>query len=109
MEAALLEGYTISEAQVHVITGYLKASGHPESSFTGDAWEGTINFARDPASSSWPARTPRLQYHAGGHYFMKEGGPIFEKKVRQAVWDWVTGHKGGPAPPGDLGPYSGGF
>lgn len=110
MEAGLLEGFTLSEARVHVITGYLKASGHPSSSFSGDVWEGEMDFARYPGIFELARADAPTRYHPdGGHYFMKEGGPLFEKKVRQAVWDWVTDYKGGEAPPGDLGPYSGGF
>jgi hypothetical protein len=110
MEAALLEGFTITEGRVHVITGALKASGHPDSSFGEDTWEGVINFAHYPGIFELARANSPTRYHPmGGHYFFDPGGPIFEKKVRQAVWDWVTDYKGGEAPPGDLGPYSGGF
>lgn len=110
MEAALLEGFTITEGRVHVITGALLASGHPESAFTGDAWEGVIDYARDPGIFELArGNTPTKHRPMGGHYFFDPGGQLFEKKVRQAVWDWVTDRKGGEAPAGGLGPWSGGF
>jgi hypothetical protein len=107
-EGALLAGYAASESRVHVITGALKASGHPSSSFGGDSWEGTINFARDPGIFELARGDTPTRYHDGGHYFFDPGGPEFEHAVRQALWDWVTDGKGGPAPSGGLGPYSGG-
>jgi hypothetical protein len=110
METALLEGYTLTEGRVHVITGRLLASGHPDSSFSGDAWEGVINFAHYPGIFELARANAATRNHPeGGHYFFDPGGPIFEKKVRQAMWDWVTDYKGGDAPIGDLGPWSGGF
>jgi hypothetical protein len=109
MEAALLAGYTITEARVHVITGELKASGHPSSHFGGDSWEGTIAYATHPGIFELARADRPTRYHPdGGHYFFDPGGPLFERGVRQAIWDWVTDDKGGPAPSGGLGPYSGG-
>jgi len=110
MEAALLEGFTITEGRVHVITGALKASGFPDSYHDETTWAGTISFDAHPGIFELArANTPTRYHPMGGHYFFDPGGPIFEKKVRQAVWDWVTDYRGGEAPPGDLGPYSGGF
>jgi len=110
MESALLEGFTITEARVHVITGELKASGHPSSHHDQFTWEGTIAFAGHPGIFELArGNTPTEHHPMGGHYFFDPGGPIFEKKVRQAVWDWVTDHRGGEAPTGGLGPWSGGF
>lgn len=109
MERALLEGYTISEARVHVITGELKASGRPESSFDLRVWSGSIEFDRHPGVFELARDNKSTRYHPeGGHYFLDPGGPVFERGVRQAIWDWVTDWKGGEAPAGGLGPYSGG-
>jgi hypothetical protein len=109
MEGALLEGYSISEARAHVITGILKASGHPSSSFDLRVWSGTISFAHDPGIFELArADRPTDRHPAGGHYFFDPGGPLFEHKVRQAMWNWVTDGKGGEAPAGGLGPWSGG-
>lgn len=109
MESALLRGYTVTEARTHVITGALRASGHPSSSFDGDTWEGEIAFARHPGIFELARGDAPTRYHpSGGHYFFDPGGPDFERGVREAVWDWVTGGAGGPAPSEDLGPWSGG-
>jgi hypothetical protein len=109
MEAALLEGYTITEARVHVITGQLKASGHPSSSFDTRTWDGTISFDRDPGIFELArGNTPTKHHEDGEHYFFDPAGHIFEKKVRQAFWDWVTDWKGGEAPDGGLPWKSGG-
>jgi hypothetical protein len=109
MEAALAAGYITTEGRVHVITGFLKASGHPSSSFNGTEWEGEIDFARYPGIFELArGNSPTQNHPEGGHYFFDPGGPEFEAGVRQAVWDFVTDGGGGAAPSGDLGPWSGG-
>lgn len=109
MEAALASAYMVTEARVHVITGHLKASGHPSSSFDGEEWTGEIDFARYPGIYELArGNRPTRNHPEGGHYFFDPGGPDFERAVRQAVWDFVTDDAGGAAPAGDLGEYSGG-
>jgi hypothetical protein len=109
MEAALLAGYSASEAKVHVITGYLKSTLHPQSSFSGDTWSGTIAAARRPGIFELARGNRPTKYHPGGqHYFLGPGGQDFERAVREAVWDWVTGGEGGQAPSEGLGWKSGG-
>lgn len=109
MEGALAAGTAITIGRAHVITGKLKASVHPESNWTGEIWEGTISAVRYPGIFElWRGDTPTLNHPEGQHYFFDPGGPGFERAVRQAVWGWVTDHTGGPAPSGDLGPWSGG-
>lgn len=108
-ETALLTGYAVTESRVHVITGILKASGHPSSEHDLTSWTGTIEFAHKPGIFELAlAHTPTAYHPEGGHYFFDPGGPVFERAVRQAFWDWITGGKGGSAPSEGLGPYSGG-
>jgi len=108
-ETALVTGYALSEARAHVITGLLKASGHPSSHHSEGSWEGTISFAANPGIFELArADTPTGNHPEGGHYFFDPGGPTFERMVRQAFWDWITDGKGGAAPSEGLGPYSGG-
>jgi hypothetical protein len=109
MESGLMAGYAMSEAKVHVITGYLKATGHASSSYSGDTWEGTMSWARHPGVFELARGNTPTRYHPdGGHYFMSEGGPYFERQVREAMWDWITDGRGGDAPSLGLGPFSGG-
>lgn len=109
MEAALLAGFAVSAAKVHVITGQLKASMHPSSEFTGDTWTGTMSAARYPGIYELARGNKPTKFHpSGGHYFFGPGGQDFERAVRQAVWDWVTDGEGGPAPSEGLGWKSGG-
>ena len=110
MEGALAAGTVTTEARAHVITGYLRASVHSDSSFSGEEWEGTIKAAGHPGIFELArGNTPTQNHPEGGHYFFDPGGPEFERAVRQAVWDWVTDGDGGPAPAGSLGPWSGGY
>jgi len=109
MESALMNGFIVTEARVHVITGFLKASGHPSSSFDGQQWEGEIDFARYPGIFELArGNMPTKNHPEGGHYFFEPGGPDFERGVRHAMWDFVTRGMGGAAPSGTLGPWSGG-
>jgi hypothetical protein len=114
MEAALLTGFTITEGKVHVITGALLASGHPQSHHDAFTWSGEMDFDRDPGIFELArGDAPTSEHPApGGHYFFGPpgtgGGPVFLRGVRQAFWNWVTDYKGGVAPSGGLGPESGG-
>lgn len=109
MEAALMSGYSVSLARVHVITGYLKSTLHPSSSFSGDVWEGTISAARYPGIFELArGDRPTGNHPEGGHYFFGPGGQDFEREVRYAIWDWVTDGEGGPAPSEGLSWKSGG-
>lgn len=109
MEAALLAGFATSEGKVHVITGYLKSTLHPSSSFSGDVWEGEMSAARHPGIFELARGDSPTKYHpTGGHYFFGPGGQDFERAVRYAVWDWVTDGDGGPAPSEGLSWKSGG-
>lgn len=114
-EGALLACFAVTESRVHEITGYLKSTGHPESDFTVGAWRGEVQYARHPGIfelARGQAPTPKTTPHhhpEGLHYFFDPGGPAFEHEVRQAFWDWITDDRGGRAPTGGLGPYSGGY
>lgn len=109
-EGALAQGTSATELRAHVITGHLRASVHSDSSFTGEEWTGTISAARYPGIFELArGDTPTQNHPEGGHYFFDPGGPQFEHDVREAIWDWVTGGMGGPAPIEGLGPYSGGW
>lgn len=108
-EAALMAGYTTSEARTHVITGRLKASGHPSSAFDGPSWQGTIGFARYPGIYELARGNKPSKHHpAGGHYLLGPGGQDFERAVREATWDFITDGEGGPAPSEGLTWKSGG-
>ena len=110
MEAALMLGYAITEKRVHVITGALLASGHPQSSFDRYTWTGEMDYARDPGIFELARGDAATTYHPypGRHYFFDPGGHEFESGVRQAFWNWVTDYKGGKAPSGGLSWASGG-
>lgn len=100
MEAALLTGFSITERRVHVITGGLLASGHPQSSYDKFTWSGEIDYDRDPGIFELArGDRPTAEHpYPGRHYFFDPGGPVFLRGVVQAFWDWVTDYKGGLAP-----------
>lgn len=85
LERILLQNFAQTQAQVHVMTGVLKGSGHPSSSFDGDVWEGTISYARHPGIFEL-ARGNRatVNHPEGGHYFFESSyrtGPEYEDAV----------------------------
>lgn len=108
MESALLAGFATTEGRVHVMSGYLKSTLHPSSSFTGTEWEGTISAARIPGIFELARGNRPSKHHHDSHYFLGPAGQDFEREVREAFWGWVTDHRGGPAPSGGLGWKSGG-
>jgi hypothetical protein len=110
MEAALLTGFTITEHRVHVITGALLASGHPQTHFDKYTWTGEMDYAHDPGIFELARGDAPTRHHPdpGRHYFFDPGGHEFLAGVRQAFWDWVTDYKGGKAPSGGLPWKSGG-
>ena len=109
METALLSGFATTEGRVHVISGYLKSTLHPSSSFSGDTWTGEMSAARYPGIYELARGNRPTKYHPDGqHYFFGPGGQDFERGVREAIWDWITDGKGGPAPSEGLGWKSGG-
>lgn len=110
MERALMIGYGMTADRVHVITGDLKASVHPESGYDRFTWTGVINADRYPGIFELARGDAATRYHPapGRHYFFDPAGHYFERAVRQAFWDWVTDWKGGPAPDGGLPWKSGG-
>jgi hypothetical protein len=108
IDGALMTGFAMSEAKVHVITGLLKASGHVVTHQSPGNWSGSMEFARYPGVFELARGNTPTAHHDGGHYFMDEGGPHFLRETRHAIWDWVTDGRGGSAPSLGLGPYSGG-
>ena len=87
LEGVLATTFAITEARVHVLTGHLKASGHPSSSYVPGIWTGTLSYDRDPGIFEL-ARGPKRTRHHGGladsHFFFD---PV------EARWpgDWTTG------------------
>jgi hypothetical protein len=96
LESVLATTFAITEARVHVITGKLKASGHPSSAFDGDIWEGTLHFerypgifelARGPKHTKGGKGPPPWPPHGGlgdSHFF-------FDPVERRYPSDWESG------------------
>jgi hypothetical protein len=87
LESVLAANFATTEARVHVITGHLKASGHPTSEHTGDVWTGTLHFDRDPGIFELARGLKHTKHHGGlgdSHFFFD---PV------EARWpgDWTTG------------------
>ena len=96
-EGVLLESYTATQTRVHVITGALKASGHPDSSFDGETWSGTLDYARHPGIFELArGDSPTANHPEGGHFFFDppEGSEYFRRAYEDVFYDWLgaTGH-----------------
>lgn len=85
LERVFLEGFTRTQERVHVITGHLKASGHPETSLDSDVWSGTVHYARHPGIFELARKNkPTLNHPEGEHGFydpMYETGDQFKEAV----------------------------
>lgn len=90
-ESILLGSFAAVEAKVHVLSGQLKASGHPSSTFDGDTWSGTLSFARHPGIFELARHDhPTLNHPEGGHFFFE---PAYEtpQAYENAVIDFLRG------------------
>lgn len=97
LEGILLSSFAATQAHVHVITGFLKASGHPSSEVSGDEWSGTLSYARYPGIYELARGDKPTQNHPeGGHFFFDppEGDDAYRHMYEQVMLDWLgaTGH-----------------
>jgi hypothetical protein len=91
-ESALLAAFAETQGHVHVITGALKSSGKPSSSFDGSRWTGTLSYARHPGIFELARGDhPTANHPEGGHYFFDPGGPQFLDNVRQLMTEFLRG------------------
>jgi hypothetical protein len=104
LEGVLAATFAITQARVHVITGKLKASGHPSSTYADDVWDSTIAYDRIPGIFEL-ARGPRPSEHhhpPDTHFFFDpveapimgpwdslegEGAHMYEA----VIMDWIRG------------------
>lgn len=89
LEQTLADAYEASQAIVHVITGDLKASGVPHTSFSGSEWSGGIEYARKPGIFELAlGNAPSLNHPEGQHSaFLEEAVDPFAAKVGEIVED----------------------
>jgi hypothetical protein len=91
-ESILLAGFMETAAKVHVITGELKASGRPESSYDGGRWEGTIAFARHPGVFELArGDAPTKNHPEGEHFFFDPAGENYLDAVKREMDEFVSG------------------
>jgi hypothetical protein len=89
LESVLARSYAATQFQVHVMTGKLKASGHPESSFTGDVWTGTLVYDRHPGIFELArGDSPTLNHPEGGHFFFDPAHKMVSEYGR-VMADWL--------------------
>jgi|SRR5215472_4356460 len=95
LEGVMLRNFMETQEDVHIITGYLKSSGHPTSSFDGDRWEGTIHYARRPGIFELARKDKPTQNHPeGGHDFYKSSYEETPEQYKAAVLGFLRGENG---------------
>lgn len=89
LELALAEAFEASQLIVHVLSGDLKASGTPHTSFTGSEWSGGIDYARHPGIFELAlGDQPSIMHPEGQHgAFLNEAVDPFVEKVHGIVED----------------------
>jgi len=88
-ESILMSSFAEVSARVHVITGVLRGSGHPQSGFDGDTWTGKMSFVRHPGIFELArGDTPTANHPEGGHHFYE---PAYRTpdQYKQAVMDFL--------------------
>jgi hypothetical protein len=92
LERILLENFAQTQEQVHIITGMLKAGGHPSSSFDGDVWEGTIAYPRHPGIFELArGNHPTANHPEGGHYFFSSSYEDTPARYEAAMLGFLQG------------------
>jgi hypothetical protein len=95
-EGVLLSSFSATQAHVHVITGGLKASGVPSSSFDGAVWSGTLSYARHPGIYELARGDMPTQNHPeGSHFFFDppEGSETFRQAYEEVFYTFLrAGH-----------------
>jgi hypothetical protein len=95
LEGIMLANFQQTQQVVHVITGHLKAEGHPSSSFDGDVWEGTISYPRHPGIFELArGNKPTLNHPEGGHYFFESSYRDTPDEYKDAVLGFLRGENG---------------
>ncbi len=90
LEMALAEVFTISQAEVHVITGSLRGSGKTMSDFDGSEWSGQASYGGPSAGfPNNPVEYAFYEWRRGGtHDFFGHASQV-ESKFGDAI---VDGH-----------------
>lgn len=91
LESVLLTFFAQTQAAVHVMTGALRASGHPESDFDGERWTGTHIYDRYPGIYELGrGMRPTRNHPEGMHYFFwpDDASPPFYEAI---IMDWLEG------------------
>jgi hypothetical protein len=92
LEGIMLQNFGEVEEAVHVITGRLKAGGHPESSFDGDRWTGTIAFPRHPGIFELArGDTPTQNHPEGLHNFLRSSYTETPERYKAAILGFLRG------------------
>jgi hypothetical protein len=88
-EAIMAASATAVAGKVHVLTGYLKGSGHMDSSWDGGEWTGTIGYARYPGIFELArGNAPTMNHPEGAHHFFE---PAYgtEGDYKAAILSWL--------------------
>lgn len=98
-ESVLLGSFGVTQGHVHVITGALKASGHPSSEFDGEVWRSTIAYARYPGIFELArGNMPTENHPEGSHFFFDppEGSEYWRHRYEDVFYHFLgaTGHGG---------------
>lgn len=97
LDAVLEEGFEMTQAQTHVISGDLKASGDTDSKFTGHLWHGAINYGGPPDTPAYYAiyelNRPGTRPDGTPHDFFT-GLNILDEKFEDAIDSYFAPLKG---------------
>lgn len=97
LETTLGKAFAHTQAQTHIITGSLKASGHTASDFDGNMWTGTISYGGPlfgtpvPGPPNDPVDYAIYERARGGTHDFFAGLDAYEQEVEEVVNEFFPG------------------
>lgn len=96
-EAVLGQAFAHTQAQTHIISGSLKASGHTSSDFDGDTWSGTVAYGGPlwaspvPGPPHDPVDYAIYEKARGGAHDFFSGLEVYEQEFERIINEFFPG------------------
>jgi hypothetical protein len=85
LEAVWAEMFAETQIHTHVITGSLKASGHPDTDYDGAVWRGTITYGGPSTGINNPVEYAIYEMARGGSHNFFKSLPWYHEALKEAV------------------------
>lgn len=98
LEERLARAFEASQGVVHVLSGGLRTSGIPHSSYDGDVWTGGIDYARNPGIFELAlGDEPSLNHPEGEHgAYLTTAVDPYANQIGEVIDEMMTDCLGSP-------------